>query len=480
MRLRNLFMILLLCMTVGLFAVSCSDGDDGPKGDPGEQGEKGDTPTVDTDAIVDKVLEELEETEDPATKDCTFTFNREREFNGGDSNEVICGNDRGNKAYGMGGNDIIRGAGDDDELYGQAGDDELYGGAGDDELDGGPGDDMLFGEDGKDTLTGGDGMDEVDGGPGDDTIIDSDGDFDIIEGGVDTDTLDYSGIKTNDPDASSPLTEEVLDVNQYLHVSLKDGESAIWNNESDPLSVAAPDFDQAELLDDISGIENVTGAAGLNHLEGDDKNNVLIIPTGAADAGQKIKGMGGHDIIDLGRDPATNDLVDGGAGSDTLVVGTTSITLSNTDNAAATIGVRGIENLAVRAGIMTTATLIGDAQANTLTGGGGPDSIDGRAGNDTINGGPGADTSLMGGDGADTFIIVKGEHGDTIADYSGRGNGEDGDKIILKGFSKDKGTISVDLDGGGNAEINISEGGATIVTLTGVDKKTEVIYEHMD
>ena len=44
MRLRNLFMILLLCMTVGMFGVSCTgdDGAQGPKGDTGEQGPPGD------------------------------------------------------------------------------------------------------------------------------------------------------------------------------------------------------------------------------------------------------------------------------------------------------------------------------------------------------------------------------------------------------------------------------------------------------
>ncbi|MCY3826748.1 MAG: hypothetical protein OXG10_05135 [Candidatus Dadabacteria bacterium] len=44
MRLRNLFMILLLCMTVGVFGVSCTgdDGAQGPQGEQGLQGEKGD------------------------------------------------------------------------------------------------------------------------------------------------------------------------------------------------------------------------------------------------------------------------------------------------------------------------------------------------------------------------------------------------------------------------------------------------------
>ena len=43
MRLRNLFMILLLCMTVGIFGVSCTgdDGAQGPPGPPGPPGEAG-------------------------------------------------------------------------------------------------------------------------------------------------------------------------------------------------------------------------------------------------------------------------------------------------------------------------------------------------------------------------------------------------------------------------------------------------------
>ena len=40
MRLRNLFMILLLCMTVGMFGVSCT-GDDGAQGPPGPAGPQG-------------------------------------------------------------------------------------------------------------------------------------------------------------------------------------------------------------------------------------------------------------------------------------------------------------------------------------------------------------------------------------------------------------------------------------------------------
>ena len=55
MRLRNLFMILLLCMTVGVLGTSCTgdDGATGPKGDPGADAEI-------TDEVIDQIVEQVD------------------------------------------------------------------------------------------------------------------------------------------------------------------------------------------------------------------------------------------------------------------------------------------------------------------------------------------------------------------------------------------------------------------------------------
>ncbi len=481
MRLRNLFMILLLCMTVGLFAVSCSDGKDGAPGAKGEQGEPG---PPGTPAPTPEPEEEDEDMSMDA--DCTHTFgSRDRQFDGGDADEVICGNDRRNIINGMKGDDVIRGAGGNDTLEGNDGDDELYGGAGDDMLHGNDDDDMLFGGAGDDTLTGGPGQDEVDGGPGDDTIIDSDDDFDVIEGGPDTDTLSYSMILDDNGTEDATDGRELLEAGQYLHVSLTDGESAIG-------TLPATGFEEVTLLDDISGIENVVGAAGSNHLVGDEKNNEL---TGGDANDDKIKGMGGNDILGVFDvdDPGT-ELYDGGAGNDTLIVTGSTFVFGTTApvNAAGTQGITNIENvMAEDVNLTVTAqanTFTGDGKANRLYGGQEADVLNGMGGDDTIDGGPGVDAELRGGTGADTFIIVKGEHGDTILDYSGKGRAADGDKIVLKGFtSDDKKNISVNDDSGlGQTQIQLRNGATPIVVANIADlggsnfPRADVIYEFMD
>ncbi|MCY3985944.1 MAG: hypothetical protein OXF23_02740, partial [Candidatus Dadabacteria bacterium] len=279
----------------------------------------------------------------------------------------------------------------------------------------------------------------------------------------------------DDTNGVTPLPQ-----NNYLHVSLKDGESAIWDNTNGDNGTANPTFEEDKLLDDISGIENVVGATGLNHLVGDDKDNVLTVP-GAGVDGDKIKGMGGDDTIDAGGNPADNDLVDGGAGSDTLVVGA-NYPLPAPAGPEATIGVRGIENLKVRLpGDATTGiTLTGDAGPNTLTGGPAADTLIGGKGNDTLDGGPGSgdaesdETNTLTGndptdatdDGADTLIIRKGTTA-TISDFSGKAKGNDGDKIYLKGFDKAKDKLTILTDSQEITQIQVN--GVTVVTLGSAD-----------
>lgn len=91
-------------------------------------------------------------------------------------NRALAGNDtfllsaQADRAFGLGGNDLMRGFGGADWLMGGAGHDLLIGGAGNDTLDGGLGRDTLDGGAGVDVLTGGAGADLLLGGGGADVF----------------------------------------------------------------------------------------------------------------------------------------------------------------------------------------------------------------------------------------------------------------------------------------------------------------------
>ena len=440
-------MILLLCMAVGVFGVSCNgdDGAQGPPGPPGPPGEQGPPAPAPMDGDGDGM-----DGDDMSNAECTHELGpRDRGFTGSSGNDVICGNDRNNTINGQNGDDIIRGEGGIDTLNGELGDDMLYGGAGNDKLNGGPDNDDLYGEAGNDTLDGGAGGDELYGGIGDDTLKDEDLEgIDTFEGGEGTDTLDYSTIIQDNPSLGADV---------YWHIDLAEGETGKG-------VIADIRNGTLLLLDYISGIENVKGAMGLNHLVGDDENNMLT--GGAAD--DKIKGMGGNDTIDGGGVDGSTELLDGGAGNDTLIVGGNfNLSTEQTAGPKAETGIRGFENLAVRAGVTGSIELTGDPGANMLTGGGGVDTLDGGPGDDTLDGGLGDRDSLTGGLGADTFVIMKDQGADIIADYSGKGTNGQGDKIYLKGFSAEEKKAGFKVDDSGQTT-TVKVGSDVVVTLSDV------------
>jgi Ca2+-binding RTX toxin-like protein len=127
-------------------------------------------------------------------------------------------------------------------------DDVVVGTAGNDVLDGGAGNDTLFGGDGNDTLTGGTGADTLYGGAGNDLFFAApdDGANDAIFGGAAAadsgeDTVDYS-------QASAAVT-----------VNLAAGTATGTSIGTDTLS----------------GVENVTGSAFSDTLQGDGSANTL-------------------------------------------------------------------------------------------------------------------------------------------------------------------------------------------------------------
>ena len=285
--------------------------------------------------------------------------------------------------------DVISGDGVINVLSGGLGNDTLYGAGGNDTLDGGAGTDTVDytdaaagvtvdlnlatnqtsvdGDGGVDTLTsienitgstlgdditGDTNVNTIDAGTGDD-LIRASGGADVTDGNDGSDTIDYAGLAG----ATS------------INVILNGGTDAT-------VSVAGLGITQT-----IVNIENVTGTAGNDVIDGDGEDNTLI---------------GG----------AGNDVIRGGVGSDDLDGGTGSDELRFDDLA----GVGVVLNLATE-----TATYLADTndftnfetyyttnQEDDITGSGAVDVVFGLAGDDTFNATTGADDS-DGGIGTDTI-----------------------------------------------------------------------------
>ncbi|MEX1661571.1 calcium-binding protein [Thioclava sp. 15-R06ZXC-3] len=170
------------------------------------------------------------------------------------------------------GDDIVWGAAQGDTIEGGAGDDQIAGYEGNDTLLGGDGRDHLFGDAGDDMLAGGAGDDALNGGDGDDLLVAEDGD-DALVGAFGADTL-------------------------------------MGGAGSDTLSGGA----DGDLLRGGSGDDTLEGDAGDDTLSGDQGHD-------------EMSGGAGDDVI-LGLVPNAGfddredgDLLNGGAGADTLVMG---------------------------------------------------------------------------------------------------------------------------------------------------------------
>ena len=195
--------------------------------------------------------------------------------------------------------------------------------------------DTIFGGDGNDALYGGGGDDVIDGGAGNDVLVGGEG-VDQLDGGSGKDTVDYS-------DSGSGVT-----------VNLDTGAGTGGDAQGDS----------------YTSIESVTGSDHADYVYGADSDGVT------ANLGA------GDDIFDndIG-DSSQTDVVDGGAGDDTIWTGD---------------------------------------GADIIEGGDGNDAIYGEGGNDSITGGEGND-SLWGGEGNDIFIFEQGDGSDYVNGGAGGG-----------------------------------------------------------
>jgi Ca2+-binding RTX toxin-like protein len=316
--------------------------------------------------------------------------------------------------------------GDDD------GTNELYGLVGNDTLKGGGGADILAGSSGNDTVGGGGGGDDLLGGEGSDTAA-----YEESPAGV---TVSLSAGTASGGDATGDVLNSIENLTGSAHADWLEGD------------------DGANVLKGLDGLDTLKGFGGADNLYGGDHDDT-------------VKGGGGADVLDGGSGVDTADY----SGSDDRVF------VSLIDNTGWGGDADGdtfsrIENLI---GSNYGDDLEGDGGTNVLDGASGDDELEGRGGADTLNGGSGGDTasyfsslagvrvSLMndtadGGDAAgDELNSIENLTGSTYADTLWGDNNANvltgaGGNDLLIGYGGDDG-----LMGGADSE--------TLMGMDGVD-----------
>jgi Ca2+-binding RTX toxin-like protein len=206
------------------------------------------------------------------------------------------------------------------------------------------------------------------------------------------------------------------------------------------------------------GNDTINGFAGNDTLSGLNGSDVLRAGTGI----DHLIGGAGDDVLSVDPfksdgtlDDGPGDVIEGGAGIDTMyytsISGTTGVTVNlaaGTGSGGATLS--GIENVV---GSNYDDSLTGDAGNNLLEGGNGDDTLAGGAGNDLLRGGAGLN-QIDGGAGIDTV-----EAEGTIDLAAGTINGV----VCLTGIENVRGGGSIT----GNAEAN---------SLTGVSDSNDTLH----
>ena len=279
--------------------------------------------------------------------------------NGGFGYDLIYGGTGDDNLQGLNGQDTLHGDGGSDTIGGSAGNDLLYGGGSNDTLAGSEGNDLLYGDDGDDYFApqDGQGEDTIYGGGGADLIFEGtvpfyDGpNISVIDGGGGGDTIHFNGGSTitggggddalslwhNQTDAGPSLITDFDPRSDSLTVYL-DGVTASTGSEfrlEDWANGQGADlFYGDELLAEIAGAQGLDPSTialnvSLDQNGGDisftDGENGTLIYGNHSD--NDIFGGGGDDYIIAGDQPVFGstsnyqggeDLVDGGAGNDTL------------------------------------------------------------------------------------------------------------------------------------------------------------------
>jgi Ca2+-binding RTX toxin-like protein len=335
---------------------------------------------------------------------------------GTSGNDEVTVADAFRRFFGLAGNDRIVVSLAQAEGWGGTGDDYVSNDEGDQTLRGEEGRDILLASGGADSLFGGTGNDALQGGEDDDLLDGGDGN-DVLDGGLGSDVL------------NGGAGDDFLAGGGSLVVA------APWS------ATAVPEFGAFLVAGQPTGLIGMSGAVALD-----------------ADAGDVLDGGAGKDTIfagsgeDFAEGGEGDDLISGDAGSDTLSGGAGADSLyGDPTQGSITIGGQDFYTLPEFHGNDTLLgglgddTLQGDGGADELYGGEdndiligdaagldesfhGADYLDGGDGNDVLLG-QGKDDTLFGGAGddnlgGDSSSIADALHGDDYLD------GEDGADIL--------------------------------------------------
>ncbi len=314
----------------------------------------------------------------------------------------------------------------------------------------------ILGAEGNDVIDGGAGADTMRGGDGDDVyLVDDAGDTVFDQAGVDEIRTALGDYVLTDASRIENLTGTATTGRQAL----------VGNALANTIAAGAGD----DHLDGGTGADTMRGGAGNDGYVVDDAGDVVveeanggtedIVHTslaaytlaanveklyGLGSAPQALTGNGLDNVVlTLG---SGDDILDGGAGADTLVgrMGNDIYLVDQEGDVAVEWANEGTDEIRSSAAAYTIAaeveilrgvldtgqTLIGDERANIIYAGGGNDRLVGGGGNDAFNAGAG-DDRIDGGTGADAMggfagndVFIVDDAGDKVIEAAGEGTDE--------------------------------------------------------
>lgn len=404
-----------------------------------------------------------------------------------DGDNILFGTIGAETLDGGNGNDVIMADGGDDVLLGGAGDDVLVGGAGEDVLDAGTGNNKAMGGEGDDTyhyvrgngflfIDDGISFDGGEGGYGgndyntlefgegitfEDLIFERDGDnLKVTVAGVEGDAVVLAGFDEYMQSRNRSIDELI-----FQDGSSQDLED-LWRESSDQYLIQR-------------GNDELTGTEFRDYLQGglgDDRLN-------GGNGSDRLEGGAGNDVYLLGYDSGNDVIVDTAEDDNIIVVSDWSVTIDDislqTDGGQVGIWIgerfitlegwdgldaaqAPISSLILQDGSVVLdmvdlfnrpRTIVGTPQVDELQGGVGADVIRGLESNDL----------MLGGEGADTYVIEANSGSDTITDTSAPG--QENTILFLDGVLPED--IRLTLDADQNLVIRWADG--MQVTLTEFD-----------